>query len=83
MFDAGVVLMLMAMFVFVLVKVLFLSGRSSNQQCNGKLNGTPCLKHCPEPDCRQVVRIRKKSFICKVIKTKVFSTAGALVVITV
>ena len=60
------------MFVFVLVKVLSLSGRSSNQQCNGKLNGTPCLKQCPEPDCRQVVRIHKESFICKVIKTDGF-----------
>ena len=27
-------------------------GTSSNEQCNGKPNGTPCTKNCTTPDCR-------------------------------
>merc|ERR1712055_337624 len=28
-------------------------GASSNKQCNGKPDGTPCTKGCRDPDCRQ------------------------------
>ena len=30
-------------------------GQSSNMQCNGKPNGTPCTKGCRQPDCFQVI----------------------------
>ena len=31
------------------------SGQSSNRQCMGKVDGTPCKKGCRAPDCRQVL----------------------------
>ena len=33
----------------------FFTGQSSNRQCNGKADGTPCKKGCRAPDCRQVL----------------------------
>merc|ERR1712227_585551 len=28
-------------------------GKSSNKQCNGQENGTPCIKNCRHPDCKK------------------------------
>ena len=35
--------------------LIWYTGQSSNRQCNGKPNGTPCTKGCRQPDCFQVI----------------------------
>ena len=32
-----------------------ITGKSSNKQCNGQENGTPCIKNCRHPDCKKVI----------------------------
>ena len=32
-----------------------ITGESSNKQCNGQENGTPCIKNCRHPDCKKVI----------------------------
>ena len=54
-----------------------LTGRSSNRQCNGKADGTPCKKSCRSKHCRQVFWV-VKNFKSIDIKNKWLTSSNSI-----